>query len=106
MSALARQLQSRNMMSLCRLGGNVARLFSFGATVAVAFDDDRLSVMQKTIQQSGGHGGVTGKDPWPVFEGNVGGTDDRAALVAFGVERRLRRMAAPLRRYRRSGTPA
>jgi hypothetical protein len=30
MSALARQLQSRNMMSLSRLGGNEGRRFAFG----------------------------------------------------------------------------
>jgi len=30
--------------------------------VAVTFDEDWLSVMQKAIQQSGGHGGVTGED--------------------------------------------
>jgi hypothetical protein len=43
-------------------------LFALGAMVAVAFDDDGLCVMQKTIQQSGGHGGVTGEDSWPVFQ--------------------------------------
>jgi len=36
-------------------------LFVLGAAVAVTFDDNRLSVMQETIQQSGGHGGVTGE---------------------------------------------
>ena len=41
-------------------------------------------MMQETIQQSGSHGGVAGEDSWPVFEGDVGGNDDRAALVAFG----------------------
>jgi len=58
--------------------------FALCASVAVAFDDDGLSVMQKTIKQGGGHGGVTGEDSWPAFEGDVGGNDDRAALVAFG----------------------
>jgi hypothetical protein len=39
--------------------------------------------MQKTIEQSGGHGGVTSEDSRPVFEGDVGGDDNRASLVAF-----------------------
>ena len=59
-------------------------LFALSAPIAVAFDDDGLCVMQKSIQQSGCHGGVTGEDSGPVFEGDVGGNDDRAALVAFG----------------------
>jgi hypothetical protein len=59
-------------------------LFALCAAVAVAFDDNRLSVMQETIQQSGSQGGITGEDSWPVLEGNVGNDDDRAALVAFG----------------------
>ena len=58
-------------------------LFALGAPIAVAFDDDGLCVMQKSIQQSGCHGGVTGEDSWPVFEGDVGGNDNGAALVAF-----------------------
>ena len=40
-------------------------------------------MMQKAIEQSGGHGGVTGEDSRPVLEGDVGGDDDRASLVAF-----------------------
>ena len=40
--------------------------------------------MQEAIQQSGSHGGITGKDSRPVLESDVGGDDDRAALVAFG----------------------
>ena len=54
-----------------------------GAAVAVAFDEDWLSVVQKAIQQSGGHGGVTGEDSRPVLEGDVGGDDDRASLISF-----------------------
>jgi len=56
----------------------------FCATVTVAFDEDWLRVMQETIQQSGSHGSVTGKDSGPVLESDVGRDDDRAALVAFG----------------------
>ena len=59
-------------------------LFALGAAVAVAFDDKRLSVMQETIQQSGSQGGITGENSRPVLESDVGGDDDRAALVAFG----------------------
>jgi hypothetical protein len=51
------------------------------AAVAVAFDDDRLCVMQEAIQQSGSHGGITREDSRPVFESNVGRNDDRAALT-------------------------
>jgi hypothetical protein len=40
-------------------------------------------VMQETIQQSGSQGGITGEDSRPVLESDVGGDDDRAALVAF-----------------------
>ena len=58
--------------------------FSFGATVTVAFDDNRLRVMQETIQQSGSHGGITGEDSGLVLESDVGSDDDRAALVTFG----------------------
>ena len=59
-------------------------LFALCAAVAVAFDEHRLGVMQEAIQQSGSHGGITGEDSWPVLESDVGGDDDRAALVAFG----------------------
>ena len=59
-------------------------LFALGAPIAVAFDDEGLCVMQKSIQQRGCHGGVTGEDSWPVFESDVGGNDNRAALVTFG----------------------
>src|ERR1700730_6457068 len=40
--------------------------------------------MQETIQQSGSQGGITGEDARPILESDVGGDDDRAALVAFG----------------------
>ena len=67
-----------------RKGDRAIGLFALGAAVAVTFDDNRLSVMQETIQQSGSHGGVSGEDSRPVLEGDVGSDDDRAALVAFG----------------------
>ncbi len=59
-------------------------LFAFSAAVAIAFDKDGLSVVEKTVQQGGGHGGVTSEDTGPVFEGDVGSDDDGAMLVAFG----------------------
>jgi hypothetical protein len=57
-------------------------LFALGATAAVAFDEQGLSVMQETIQQSGSQGGITGENARPVLESYVGGDDDRASLVS------------------------
>ena len=70
--------------------------FSFGTTVTVAFDEDWLSVMQETIQQSGSQGGITGEDSRPVLESDVGGDDDRAALAMAAAKSTLwpRRQAA------------
>src|SRR5260370_22488397 len=59
-------------------------LFAFSAVVAITLDKDGLSVVEKTVQQGGGHGGVTSEDTGPVFEGDVGSDDDGAMLVAFG----------------------
>ncbi len=41
-------------------------------------------MVQKTVQQGGSHGGITGEDSGPVLEGDIGGNDDGAVLVAFG----------------------
>jgi hypothetical protein len=41
-------------------------------------------VVQKTVQQGASHGGVTGEDTGPVLEGDIGGDDNGAMLVAFG----------------------
>jgi hypothetical protein len=41
-------------------------------------------VVQKTVQQGGSHGSITGEDTGPVLEGDVGGDDNGAMLVAFG----------------------
>jgi hypothetical protein len=62
----------------------VWRLFAFSAAVTIPFDKDGLSVVQKTVEQSGSHGSITGKDSGPVLEGDIGGDDDGAVLVAFG----------------------
>jgi hypothetical protein len=40
------------------------------AAVAITFDKESLSVVQKTVQQGGGYGGVTGEDAGPVLEGD------------------------------------
>jgi hypothetical protein len=62
----------------------MVRLFTFSAAVTIPFDKDGLSVVQKTVEQGGSHGGVTGEDSGPVLEGDIGGDDDGAMLVAFG----------------------
>ena len=41
-------------------------------------------MVQKTVQQGGSRGGITGEDSGPVLEGDIGGNDDGAVLVAFG----------------------
>jgi len=46
-------------------------------------DKDGLSVVQKTVEQGGGHGSITGEDTGPVLEGDVGSDDSGAMLVAF-----------------------
>ena len=51
------------------------RLFACRAGVAIAFDMDGSSVVQKRIQQGGGHGGVTSEETGRVFKGDVGGDD-------------------------------
>src|SRR5579862_3338249 len=42
-----------------------------------------MGVVEEAVEESGGHSGVAGKDLGPVFEGDVGGDEDRAGLVAF-----------------------
>ena len=56
------------------------RLFALGTPVAVALNlnYDRLSVMQKAIEQSGDHGAITGEGSGLVLEGDIAGEDDRA----------------------------
>jgi hypothetical protein len=39
--------------------------------------------MQEAIQQSGSQGGISGEDALPFLESDVGGDDNRAALVAL-----------------------
>ena len=71
---------------------SLGRLLVFRAAVALAFDRDRLGVMQQPVQQRGGQGRIAGKDARPVLKGDVGRQDDRAAFVAFGddLEEQLR----------------
>jgi len=41
-------------------------------------------VVEKTVQQGGGHGSITCENTGPVLEGDIGGDGDGAVLVAFG----------------------
>ena len=52
-----------------------SRLFARSAAVAIAFDMDSSSVVQKRIQQGGRHGGVTSEETGRAFKGDVGGDD-------------------------------
>jgi hypothetical protein len=51
-------------------------------------------VVREPVEQGGGHLGI-GKHRWPFGEGQVGGDDDRGALVEGGTaaDRRLARTA-------------
>ena len=44
--------------------------FTFAEAVALAFDDEEIDVMSKTIDQGGDAGGI-GKDRVPVFKGAI-----------------------------------
>jgi len=54
-----------------------SRLFARSAEVAIAFDMDSSSVVQKRIGSSKGgrHGGVTSEETGRAFKGDVGGDD-------------------------------
>ena len=51
--------------------------------IHISLDDEGFGVMEETVEESGGHGGVAGEDVGPVLKGDVGGDDGRAAFVAF-----------------------
>ena len=51
--------------------------------VAAALDENRLGMVEESIQDRRGNGTVVGKDRRPLFERFVGGEDDRAAFVAL-----------------------
>jgi hypothetical protein len=51
--------------------------------VAGTFNDDRFCVMEQAIQDGRGHGAIAVKNRRPLFEGLVGGEDDRTAFVAL-----------------------
>ena len=50
--------------------------------IALALDEDCFSVMEQTIEHSGGDGGIVVEEACPVFVGLVGGDDGGAFLVA------------------------
>jgi hypothetical protein len=52
-------------------------------SVAGAFDDDRLGMMQEPIQDGRGNGAVIIENRRPLFERFVGRQDNRAALLAL-----------------------
>src|SRR5262249_34382648 len=49
---------------------------------ALAFDDDRVSMMQQPIQDRGGQGAVMVEDRRPLLEGTVRGQDHRPLFIA------------------------
>ena len=64
-------------------GGGGSGLDAVFHAVAFAFDDDGFGVVEDAVEEGGGEGGVVVEDGGPVFEGLVGGQDDRAAFVAL-----------------------
>jgi hypothetical protein len=51
--------------------------------VAGTFNDDRLGVMKKSIEDGGGNGAIALKDRGPLFEGLIGGNNDGTAFVSL-----------------------
>jgi hypothetical protein len=50
---------------------------------ALAFDDDRVGVVQDAVKDGGGQRAVVVEDLGPMFVGAVGGDHHRCALVAL-----------------------
>src|SRR6516165_4202931 len=50
---------------------------------ALAFDDDRVGVVQDAVEDGGGQRAVVVEDLGPMFVGAVGGDHHRCALVAL-----------------------
>jgi hypothetical protein len=52
-------------------------------SVAGTFNYDRFGVVKKAIEDGGGNGAIAVEDSRPLFEGFVGGDDDRTAFVSL-----------------------
>src|ERR1035441_1686622 len=50
---------------------------------ALTLDDDRLGMVEQTVQDGASQRGVVVEDPGPVFIGLIGREDDRTVLVAL-----------------------
>lgn len=50
---------------------------------ARAFNHHRLGVMEKPVQDGGGHCAVIVEDAGPLFKGFVGGQDNGASFIAL-----------------------
>jgi len=62
-----------------------AASWSLAPSIAVALDVDDVAVMGDPIDESDDAGGV-GENGRPFLEGEIGGDDDRAALVVARVD--------------------
>jgi hypothetical protein len=68
----------------------LAEFFAGYLALAGAFDKNGFGVVEETLEHGGGDCAIAVEDGSPLFEGFVGGKDDRTALVVGLMTRKSR----------------